>query len=354
MVGRRLRRRRRGARRARARSGARARCRPPAARRAGRRRRRRRPCSSSRASPSRSTSSQRAGHAVAGEEVAQVVRVLGEAVADDAHAAGLERRARLPGRQQVLDDREELLLRRVPGLEQVVVQRDLVDRLDRRLRVRVGGQQHALGVGHELARLRRGTRSPPSRACAGRPPAARPARRGATSSRSSLQRLGARAGAHDRGSARRSRGAGRARPRPGPPARRRRPRSPGGDDARSMPPTGSGRCRWPCVRRYLTRPARPPVPGRRTAATPVTPRRRGPCRPRRPRPRRGRRRCARAGSGAAGAGSARRRRRPRRRPRRAARTRRRGHRVDEDEAQHEVRRHEARARRARRPGRASA
>ena len=74
-------------------------------------------------------------------------------MADDAHAAGLERRARLPGREQVLDDREELLLGRVPRLEQVVVERDLVDRGDRRLGVGVGGQQHALGVGHDLARL---------------------------------------------------------------------------------------------------------------------------------------------------------------------------------------------------------
>ena len=92
-------------------------------------------------------------HAVAREKVAQVVRVLREAVADDAHAAGLERRAGLPRRQQVLDDRKQLLLGRIPRLEQVVVQRDLVDRRDRRLGVGVGGQQHALGVGHELARL---------------------------------------------------------------------------------------------------------------------------------------------------------------------------------------------------------
>ncbi len=92
-------------------------------------------------------------HAVAGEEVAQVVRVLREAVPDDAHAARLERRPRLPGRQEILDDREELLLGRVPRLEEVVVQRDLVDRRDRCLGVGVGGEQHALGVGHELARL---------------------------------------------------------------------------------------------------------------------------------------------------------------------------------------------------------
>ena len=92
-------------------------------------------------------------HAVAREEVAQVVGLLREAVADDAHPAGLERGAVLPGREEVLDDREELLLGRVPGLEQVVVEIDLVDRLDRGLGVGVGGEEHALGVGHELARL---------------------------------------------------------------------------------------------------------------------------------------------------------------------------------------------------------
>ena len=92
-------------------------------------------------------------NAVAGHEIAQVVRVLGEAVADDAQPARLERRARLPGREQILEHREELLLGRIPRLEQVVVERDLVDRRDGRARVRIGGEQHALGVGHDRARL---------------------------------------------------------------------------------------------------------------------------------------------------------------------------------------------------------
>jgi len=48
-------------------------------------------------------------------------------VVDDAHAAGMQRRARLPRRQQVLDDCKQPLLGPVPRLEQVVVQRDLVD-----------------------------------------------------------------------------------------------------------------------------------------------------------------------------------------------------------------------------------
>ncbi len=94
-----------------------------------------------------------AGDAVAGEEVAQVVRLAREAMPDEAHAARLERRARVPRREQVLDHREEQLLGRVPRLEQVVVERDLVDGLDRGLGVGVGGQQHALGAGDDLARL---------------------------------------------------------------------------------------------------------------------------------------------------------------------------------------------------------
>ena len=96
---------------------------------------------------------------VAGHEIAQVVRVLGEAVADDAQAARLERRAGLPGRQQILEHREEAFLGRIPRLQQVVVERDLVDRGDRRRRVRVGGQQHALGVRHDRAGLHQEVRA---------------------------------------------------------------------------------------------------------------------------------------------------------------------------------------------------
>ena len=91
--------------------------------------------------------------AVAGQEVAQLVRLAREAVPDQAHAPGLQRGAAGPRRQQVLDDRVEVLLRRVPGLEQVVVERHLVDGLDRGLGVGVGGQQHALGARHDLTRL---------------------------------------------------------------------------------------------------------------------------------------------------------------------------------------------------------
>ena len=172
--------------------------RPRAARPAAARPRRRPPSSSSRASPSRSTSSQRDGHAVAGQEVAQVVRARGEKrwpitrTPPDSSAA-----PDLPRRQQVLDDRVELLLGRVPGLEQVVVEVDLVDRLDRRLGVGVGGEQHALGLGRRARAPRRGTRSPTCRACAGRRPAARPASPRARSSRSASSASLAGGGAQD-------------------------------------------------------------------------------------------------------------------------------------------------------------
>ena len=59
---------------------------------------------------------------------------------------------RLPGLEQVVDDRVELLLRRVPGLEQVVVEVDDVDRVDRGVGVGVGGEQHPAGVRVEIHR----------------------------------------------------------------------------------------------------------------------------------------------------------------------------------------------------------
>ena len=78
---------------------------------------------------------------------------------DHPHAAGLKRRAGLPGGEQVLDHREQLLLGRVPRLQQVVVERDLVDGLNRSLRVGVRGQQNPLRLRHQLPRLHQVVRS---------------------------------------------------------------------------------------------------------------------------------------------------------------------------------------------------
>jgi uncharacterized membrane protein YiaA len=60
---------------------------------------------------------------------------------------------RLPGLEQRVEHRVELLLRRVPRLEQVVVEVDDVDRLDRGVGVRVRGQQHPAGVREQVHRL---------------------------------------------------------------------------------------------------------------------------------------------------------------------------------------------------------
>jgi hypothetical protein len=68
------------------------------------------------------------------------------------HPAGGEGGAGLPRGQQILDDREQLLLGRIPRLEQVVVKGDLVDRVDRRFGIGVGGEQHAFGRRHDLPR----------------------------------------------------------------------------------------------------------------------------------------------------------------------------------------------------------
>jgi hypothetical protein len=90
---------------------------------------------------------------IARQEVTQLVAVPGEAVADDPHPARLERGSGLPGVEEILHDRIELLLGRVPRLEQVVVERHVVDGCDGRLGVGIRGQEHALGVGHQRAGL---------------------------------------------------------------------------------------------------------------------------------------------------------------------------------------------------------
>ena len=115
------------------------------------------------------------GHVVARQEVLQLVRLAREAVPHNADAVVADD-ARLPVREQIVEHRVQLLLRRIPGLHQVVVERHAVDRVDRGLGVGVRGQQHPLRVGHHLARLR-GTPRRSSAASAGRPPAAPPARR---------------------------------------------------------------------------------------------------------------------------------------------------------------------------------
>ena len=60
---------------------------------------------------------------------------------------------RAPRLEEAVDHRVELLLRRIPRLEQVVVQVDDVDRVDRGVGVGVRGQQHAARQRIDVHRL---------------------------------------------------------------------------------------------------------------------------------------------------------------------------------------------------------
>ena len=94
------------------------------------------------------------GDQVAAEEVAQRVRPRRPPVADHAHALVWRAVARLPVVEQVVEVRIEVLLGRIPGLGEVVVDPHLVDGADGGVGVGVGGEQHAPGV--RRARDRRG------------------------------------------------------------------------------------------------------------------------------------------------------------------------------------------------------
>src|SRR5436190_23873910 len=54
---------------------------------------------------------------------------------------------RLPRLQKLAQGREESLLGRIPRLGEVEVEFDAVDRFDRRIRVRVGREQHPARIG---------------------------------------------------------------------------------------------------------------------------------------------------------------------------------------------------------------
>ena len=92
-------------------------------------------------------------HLVAGQELAHLRRAGRPAVPDD---LGLRHRPVVRGHprlEQRVDHRVELLLRRVPRLEQVVVEVDHVDRVDRGAGVGVRGEQHPARPGVDVHRL---------------------------------------------------------------------------------------------------------------------------------------------------------------------------------------------------------
>ena len=92
-------------------------------------------------------------HVVAREECLDLVATVRPAVADDPQDGVRRGVGFTPVVQQVVDDRVQALFRRIPGLQEVVVEPDLVDRLDRDVGVGVRGEKHELGAGHMHARL---------------------------------------------------------------------------------------------------------------------------------------------------------------------------------------------------------
>jgi hypothetical protein len=89
-------------------------------------------------------------HPVAGQEIPHLERTCGPAVPDHLRLGDRPVRRSGPLLQQLGDDRVQLLLRRVPGFEQVVVDVHQVDRLDGCIGVGVGGEQDPPGRGKDV------------------------------------------------------------------------------------------------------------------------------------------------------------------------------------------------------------
>ena len=90
------------------------------------------------------------GHLVARQVVTDVVAARRPPAGEQPQP--LEGRSEVgdPVGEEVVEHRVELLFRRVPGLEDVLVEANGVDRLDRDIGVGVGGQENAFGVRLQL------------------------------------------------------------------------------------------------------------------------------------------------------------------------------------------------------------
>ena len=108
------------------------------------------------------------GHMIARKEVADAVVVERPAVPDDAQAFKGRPVTCLPVLEKIVEDGVELLLRRIPGLVEVVVNASGIDGADGRLSVCVGGEEDAAGLGIEIAGPLAASPRRSSRACAGR------------------------------------------------------------------------------------------------------------------------------------------------------------------------------------------
>lgn len=83
-------------------------------------------------------------HVISGQERLDVVTAVGPPVTDHAHVRCVVGVGLPPVVEQAIDDGVQPFLGRIPRLEQVVVEADVVDRLDGNVRVRVCRQQQEL------------------------------------------------------------------------------------------------------------------------------------------------------------------------------------------------------------------
>ena len=93
------------------------------------------------------------GHVAAREKIANTERRGGPAAAKHAHS--IERRARggLPIVEQIVERRIKLRLRRIPRLQQIILDLHFVDGSDRGIGIGVRGEQHALRFRIQLHRF---------------------------------------------------------------------------------------------------------------------------------------------------------------------------------------------------------
>ena len=86
---------------------------------------------------------------VSGEKIPCDVGLLRPAVADDADSLELRRMSGHPVVQHVVEHGEQALLWRIPRLDQIVIEADLIDRRDGGIGIGVGSEQRLLGIGKQ-------------------------------------------------------------------------------------------------------------------------------------------------------------------------------------------------------------
>ena len=90
--------------------------------------------------------------AIPRQETPDLVRLRRPSVADDANSIERRTERRLPVVQQIVHHPIQPFFGRIPWLHQVVVDLCRVDRANSGIRVCIGGQQGALGIGEEQQR----------------------------------------------------------------------------------------------------------------------------------------------------------------------------------------------------------